>query len=112
MLGDPEYNRSLRRKAEKLLSEAPALSLVKDDPSRFDPVITDQTMPDMTGFELAGEILKVRPDMPVILATGFSPLVNEESARAAGIKALVTKPLTKRELAKIIRRVLEGQKTG
>ena len=65
-------------------------------------------MPDMTGFELAREILSIRPDMPVILATGFSPHVNEESARAAGIKALVMKPLTKRELAKAIRQVLEG----
>jgi CheY-like chemotaxis protein len=89
-------------------SSRAALSLVKDDPSRFSLVITDQTMPEMTGSELAREILSVRPDMPVILATGFSPLVNEESARAAGIKALVAKPLTKRELAKAIRQVLEG----
>ena len=89
-------------------SSREALSLVKDDPFRFGLIITDQTMPEMTGFELAREILAVRPDMPVILATGFSPLVNEESARAAGIKALVAKPLTKRELAKTIRQVLEG----
>ena len=89
-------------------SSPEALSLVKDDPSRFSLVITDQTMPEMTGFELAREILSVRPDMPVILTTGFSPLVDEASARAAGIKALVTKPLTKRELAKTVRQVLEG----
>jgi CheY-like chemotaxis protein len=88
------------------MSSREALSLVKDDPSRFDLVITDQTMPDMTGFELAREILAVRPDMPVILATGFSSLVNEESAREAGIRAFVMKPLTKREIATTIREVL------
>jgi CheY-like chemotaxis protein len=82
------------------------VSLGGYDPSRFDLVITDQTMPDMTGFELAREILAVRPDMPVILATGFSSLVNEESAREAGIKAFVMKPLTKKEIANTIREVL------
>ena len=88
------------------MSSREALSLVKDDPSRFDLVITDQTMPDMTGFELAREILAVRPDMPVILATGFSSLVNEDSAREAGIKAFVMKPLTKKDIATTIREVL------
>jgi CheY-like chemotaxis protein len=65
-------------------------------------------MPEMTGFDLTREILALRPDMPVILATGFSPLIDEGSAREAGIKALVAKPLTKRDLAKIIRQALEG----
>jgi PAS domain S-box-containing protein len=91
-----------------LMSSLEAFSLIKDDPSRFDLVITDQTMPEMTGFDLTREILALRPDMPVILATGFSPLIDEGSAREAGIKALVAKPLTKRDLAKIIRQALEG----
>jgi signal transduction histidine kinase/ActR/RegA family two-component response regulator len=79
------------------------------DPSRFDLVITDQTMPDITGVALAKKILAIRPGMPIILCTGFSYLVNEESARAAGIiKAFLMKPLTKREIAQMVRRVLDG----
>lgn len=87
-------------------SSKEALALLKEDPTRFDLVITDQTMPEMTGVELAKQILAIRPDMPVILCTGFSHLVNEESVRAAGIRALVMKPLTKKEIANTIREVL------
>jgi PAS domain S-box-containing protein len=85
-----------------------ALAFLKEDPSRFDLVITDQTMPEMTGLELAGEILTLRPDMPIIMCTGFSYLVDAEAARAAGIKAFAMKPLTKSEIAKTIRMVLDG----
>ena len=84
-----------------------ALSLCKLDPSRFDLVITDQTMPEMTGVELAGEICTIRPDMPIITCTGFSYVVDADSARAAGIKAFAMKPLTKREFARTIRKVLD-----
>jgi CheY-like chemotaxis protein len=61
----------------------------------------------MTGVNLAGQILSIRPDVPVILCTGFSYVIDEESARAAGIKAFVMKPLTKREIAKTVREVLD-----
>ena len=61
-----------------------ALALFRLDPSRFDLVITDQTMPDITGIDFAKEILTLRPDMPVILCTGFSHIVDEKVARAAG----------------------------
>ncbi|MGA2109551.1 MAG: response regulator, partial [Syntrophorhabdales bacterium] len=84
-----------------------ALAILRLDPSRFDLVVTDQTMPEMTGIELAGEILAIRPDMPVILCTGFSHTASEDSAKAAGIKAFVLKPLTKREIARTVRRVLD-----
>ena len=84
-----------------------ALALLKKDPSRFDLVITDQTMPEMTGVELAREILAIRPDMPVIMCTGFSYPVDADTARAAGIKAFAMKPLTKREIAKTIRKALD-----
>jgi CheY-like chemotaxis protein len=86
-----------------------ALALLKEDPSRFDLVITDQTMRDMTGIELAREVLAVRPDMKVILCTGFSHTVNKESAQAVGIKAFAMKPLTKKEIALTIRKVLDRQ---
>ena len=89
------------------MSSMEALALLKEDASRFDLVITDQTMPEMTGIELAREILVVRPDMPIIMCTGFSHLVDADKAKAAGIKAFALKPLTKREIAKTIRKVLD-----
>jgi len=88
-------------------SSTEAFALLKENPSRFDLVITDQTMPDMTGVELAKEILTLRPGIPVILCTGFSHLVDAEGATAAGIRAFAMKPLTKREIAKTIRKVLD-----
>ena len=84
-----------------------ALALLKSDPSRFDLVMTDQTMPEMTGVELAKEVLAIRADMPIIMCTGFSYVVNADKAKAAGIKAFAMKPLTKREIARTIRRVLD-----
>ena len=89
------------------MSSKDALALVEEDPSRFDLVITDQTMPEMAGVELARRILAIRPDMPLILCTGFSHLVDADKAKAAGIKAFAMKPLTKREIARTIRKVLD-----
>jgi DNA-binding NtrC family response regulator len=86
-----------------------ALALFRADPKRFDLVVTDQTMPYMTGIELAREILAIRADMPIILATGFSALVDADSAKAAGIRGFVMKPLTKGELARTVRTVLDGE---
>jgi PAS domain S-box-containing protein len=89
------------------MSSREALALFKADPSRFDLVITDQTMPEMTGVELAKELLAIRPDMPIIMCTGFSYVVDANKATAAGIKAFAMKPLTRREIAKTIRKVLD-----
>jgi CheY-like chemotaxis protein len=89
-------------------SSREALSLIKEDPRRFDLVITDQTMPDITGIELAREILALRADMPIIMCTGFSQLVDAPEAKAAGIKAFAMKPMTKREIARTIRQVIDG----
>ena len=88
-------------------SSKTALALLQENPSRFDLVITDQTMPDMTGVELARHILALRPDIPIILCTGFSHMIDAEGARAAGIRAFAMKPLTKREIATTIRKVLD-----
>jgi signal transduction histidine kinase/CheY-like chemotaxis protein len=90
------------------MSSREALSLLKEDPSRFDLVITDQTMPDMTGIDLAKEVLALRPGMPLIMCTGFSHIVDADRAAAAGIRAFAMKPLTKREIARTIRNVLDG----
>ncbi|MBF0495029.1 MAG: PAS domain-containing protein [Deltaproteobacteria bacterium] len=83
-----------------------ALDLFRSRPQEFDLVITDYTMPGLTGIELAREILQVRPDIPVILCTGFNKKVTEETAKELGIKALIMKPLERRQLAKLIRSVL------
>jgi PAS domain S-box-containing protein len=84
-----------------------ALALFRLDPYAFDLVITDQTMPEMTGVELAQEILAARADLPIIMCTGFSHLVDNETARAAGVTAFAMKPLTKKEMAMTIRTVLD-----
>jgi len=84
-----------------------ALALFRLDPSRFDLVITDQTMPEMTGEELVKEILALRADMPIVMCTGYSPLVGDDTAKAAGIKGFAMKPLTRKEIATTIRKVLD-----
>ena len=86
-----------------------ALTVFRDHPGDYDLVITDQSMPEMTGDLLAKELLIVRPDIPIILITGYSEVVNEEKAKAIGIKAFVMKPVSIQELAETIRRVLEPQ---
>jgi CheY-like chemotaxis protein len=85
-----------------------ALVLFKLDPSQFDLVITDQTMPEMTGEELVKEILALRADMPIVMCTGYSPLVGDDTAKADGIKGFAMKPLTRKEIATTIRKVLDG----
>ncbi|WP_163339791.1 PocR ligand-binding domain-containing protein [Desulfopila sp. IMCC35008] len=84
-----------------------ALKTIQDQPDRFDLVITDQTMPGMTGSDLARRILQIRPDLPIILCTGFSNQVSEEKARIYGIKGFAMKPLAKKDLAVLVRKVLD-----
>ena len=84
-----------------------ALACFEQDPERFDLVVTDMTMPGLRGDKLAEEMLKIRPDLPVILSTGFSKQISKETAEAMGIRAFVMKPLTARELAGTVRRVLD-----
>jgi PAS domain S-box-containing protein len=84
-----------------------ALAKFKQDPHRFDLVITDQTMPSMTGEALSRELLRIRPDLPIILCTGFSHIMSAEKAKALGIQAYLMKPLAIRDLAPIVRHVLD-----
>ncbi|RMF92264.1 MAG: response regulator, partial [Nitrospinota bacterium] len=85
-----------------------ALEAFRADPQRFDLVLTDQTMPNMTGEALSRELLRIRPDLPIILYTGFSHTMTPEKARALGIRAYLMKPLVWRDLALTIRQVLEA----
>ncbi|MGD9239749.1 MAG: ATP-binding protein [Desulfobacterales bacterium] len=85
-----------------------ALEMFRYKSFQFDLVITDMTMPNMMGDELAVEMMKIRPDIPIILCTGFSGHTSEEQALAKGIRAFVMKPLDVIELAKTIRNVLDS----
>jgi CheY-like chemotaxis protein len=88
------------------LSSPEALKLFLSDPQAFDLVITDMTMPDLTGKELARKLMAVRTDIPIILCTGFSELINEKQAREFGIKGYILKPYATTSLNKVIRQVL------
>ena len=87
-----------------------AWNLFLEDPLRFDLVITDQTMPDVTGLSLAQKMLAVRKGMPIILCSGYSEMVSTEKAKDVGISAFVMKPVMRNELAETLRRVMDGSK--
>ena len=88
-------------------SSIEALELFRAKPGEFDLVVTDYTMPNMTGADLTVEILRIRPDIPVILCTGFSHAITQEKACALGIKEFVMKPIVGAELGRTVRRVLD-----
>ena len=84
-----------------------ALALFKQSPKNFDLLITNQTMPQMTGAQLARIVLSVRPDMPIILCTGYSDVIPQIKALQIGIREYLIKPLGNNELADCVRRVLD-----
>lgn len=90
-------------------SSPDALALFMANPDAFDMMITDQTMPDLTGANLARKVLSIRPNLPIILCTGFSDLVSREEAKLIGVREYLMKPIAIRDLANIIRNVLEGK---
>lgn len=85
-----------------------ALASFKENPSRFDLLLTDMTMPDMTGDRLAKEIRKIRPEIPIIICTGFSERIDEAQSKLIGINGFLMKPVNKAILAKKIREVLDN----
>lgn len=88
-------------------SSLKALELFRDNPESYDLVITDMTMPDMTGETLAEEIRLIRSDIPVILCTGFSDQIDEVKAHDAGIDEFMIKPINMNDIALAIRKVLD-----
>jgi len=90
-------------------SSIEALEAFRSSPDKFSLVITDQTMPNMTGIQFARELKKIRKDIPIILCTGFSESVNEENFKNQGIDAFVMKPIIRKEIAKVIRDVIENK---
>lgn len=87
-------------------SSLEALKMFQTQPKKFDLVITDQTMPHMTGMQLSQELRYMRPDIPVILCTGYSETVSQEKATAFGINALLMKPIVFRSLAETVQKIL------
>jgi len=94
---------------EVTTSPLEALDLFRSKPHKFDLVITDLTMPKMTGDKLVKEILNIRPDMPIIICTGFSEKMNGEKATAIGAAGYLEKPHEKLSLAQMVRKVLDGK---
>ncbi len=93
-------------KVKARTSSVEALELFRNQPDMFDLVITDVTMPNMTGIELSKKILQIRPDIPIILCTGFSELITKEKAKDIGIREFIMKPVLRSEIAAAVRRVL------
>jgi PAS domain S-box-containing protein len=105
-------NQMLKRLGYKVstrTSSLEALELFKVKPDQFDLVITDMTMPNMTGERLARNLMIIRSDIPVIICTGYSTHISEEKANEIGIRAFIMKPLVMRDLAKIVRKVLDNK---
>ncbi|MEQ8189093.1 MAG: ATP-binding protein [Candidatus Eremiobacterota bacterium] len=84
-----------------------ALEIFLKEPDSFDIIITDQTMPVMTGVELSEKILNIRSDIPIIICTGFSESIDSEKAEDIGIKQLLMKPFTVKDISLAIRKALE-----
>ncbi|MCW5201159.1 response regulator, partial [Desulfobulbus sp. F4] len=89
-----------------------ALEEFKTAPNTFDLLITDQTMPGLTGSELAKEVLAIRPELPVILCTGYTAALSEKDALAIGVRRYAIKPLNTAKLAALVREVLEEESGG
>jgi len=86
-----------------------ALAVFKTNPGEFDLIITDMTMPNLTGIQLAQEIHEIRSDIPIIICTGFSDQIDEDSCEKMGIQGFIMKPIIRSEMAHKIREVLDGQ---
>ncbi|WP_319525909.1 PAS domain S-box protein [uncultured Desulfosarcina sp.] len=94
----------------KAFNSENALELFRNSPNQFDLVVTDFTMPHMAGDALALELLKIRPDIPVIIVSGYSDKINAEMAIKMGFKAFAHKPVSRNELSKMVRKALDEAK--
>jgi len=88
-------------------SSLEALEAFRANPDKFDLIITDMQMPNMPGDKLSAELIKILPDIPILLCTGFSETMSEEKAASLGIKGLLLKPIVMRDLSQKIREVLD-----
>lgn len=84
-----------------------AIKLFENNPSDFDLVLTDQSMPDISGIDLAKNLLNLRPDLPVILCTGYSSLIEQEKAEKIGVRGFILKPFSRKEIGEMIRKLCD-----
>jgi len=94
-------------RVETRASSIDAIEAFRVNPQKYDLVISDMTMPEMTGDEMARKIKAIRPDIPIILCSGFSDRIHPHTAKAIGLSAMLMKPVTYADLAKTVRRALE-----
>lgn len=87
-----------------------AIEILEADPGSFDLVMTDLTMPKMTGIELVARIHRLQPDLPIILCTGYGHKLTEPQIKESGVAAVICKPIRKKDLAKTVRMALDGRK--
>jgi DNA-binding NtrC family response regulator len=90
-----------------MTSSLKALELFKEDPPRYDLLLTDLIMPQLDGEKLVSEIIKIRPDMPVIITSGFTDTIVNDNFKQISNKAFIPKPFQPQELAKTVRQVLD-----
>jgi len=83
-----------------------ALELFKAEPHSFDLIITDMVMPQMTGSQFSKKLKEIKPDIPIILCTGYSSLVDEDRARQIGLTAYLIKPISMTELAETVSKII------
>ncbi|MFA5903689.1 MAG: response regulator [Desulfobacula sp.] len=88
-------------------SSIEALDLFKSNPADFDLIVSDMTMPKMTGDQLARELIAIRPDIPIIICTGYSEKINKEKTKIIGVKEFLMKPVVQSEMAQTVRKVLD-----
>jgi len=88
---------------------AEALEVFRENPDNYDLVVTDMTMPQMTGESLARELMAIRPDIRIVICTGYSRIMDEEKARTLGIRGFIMKPLSKSDMAQTVRNVLDEE---
>jgi CheY-like chemotaxis protein len=99
---------SLGYRVTSRYSSLDALAAFSAAPSRYDLIVSDMTMPALSGLALAGKIKALRADIPIILCTGFSEQMTQEALEAAGVARTVLKPVTKTDLAATVRAVLDA----
>ena len=87
-----------------------ALETFNSNPDGYDIVLSDMTMPNMTGDQLARELMSIRPDIPIVICTGFSERINKEQAEANKVKGFLMKPVVKSEMVQMVRKVLDEAK--
>jgi len=98
-------------KVTTLMDSEEALKLFSANPWQFDLVMSDQTMPFMTGEDLGREMMRIRPDIPIVLCTGYSDIISSEKAKAFGFRGYIMKPFSVREGAELMRQVLDQKRS-